>query len=159
MEEGLREDRRLQEEALREDRRLHEEALREERRLQEATERRNNRIEVIREIGDLEKNIRRLINRSISEYNFSVVEEIYIALLHLNSALNRRILDWEELLDLDQSGNPVYPNRGQPEFCYSPEAEDFPNKTKIMEEVLTQAKEALMVFFKSLPAVSQVIVS
>ena len=126
----------------------------------------NNQIEVIREIGDLEKNrdlsvngLRRLTNRSISEYNVSVVEEVYIALLDLNSALNRRILDWEELLDLDQTGNPVYPNRGQPEYRYSPEAEDFPNKTKIMEEVLAQCKEALMAFFTSLPAVSQVIVS
>ena len=88
-----------------------------------------------------------------------MVEEVYIALLDLNSALNRRILDWEELLDLDQTGNPVYPNRGQPEYRYSPGAEDFSNKTRIMEEVLSQSEEALKTFFMSLPAADQVTVS
>ena len=143
--------------------------LEEERRLLDPTfqeERRNNRIKVVREISDLEKDrdltvnrLRELINQSVSQYNFSVVEEVFIALFDLNSALNCRILDWEDLLDLDQSGNPVYPNRDQPEFHYSPEAEDFPNKTKIMEEVLAKALEVLKAFFTSLPAADQAIVS
>ena len=114
-EEALREERMLQDEG------LQEEGLQEERRLREAEERRNNHMEILRQISDLKKNrdltvnrLRRLINRSISEYNFSVVEDQYIALSNLNSKLNVRILDWEELLDLDQTGNPIYPICGQP---------------------------------------------
>ena len=94
-EEPLQEARRLEEE-----RRLQEEALQEERR--------NNRIKVIQVISNIEKNrdltvnrLRRLINRSISQFTFTVVEDQYLALSNINSELNLRILDWEELLDLD----------------------------------------------------------
>ena len=152
-EEPLQEARRLEEE-----RRLQEEALQEERR--------NNHIKVMRPISNLEKNrdltvnrLRRLINRPISEYNFSVVEDQYIALSNLNSELNVRILDWEELLDLDQTGNPVYPICGQPEHRYSPEGEDFSNKTRIMEGVMSQCEEVLKAFFMTLPAADQATVS
>ena len=149
----LQEGKRLEKE-----RRLQEEALQEERR--------NYRIEVVHEISNLEKNrdltvnhLRRLINRSISQFNFTVVEDQYLALSNINSELNLRILDWEELLDLDQNGIPVYPDRGQPEYRYSPEAEDFSNKTRIMEQLMSQCKEVLKTFFKSLPAQDQGTVS
>ena len=62
-------------------------------------------------------------------------------------------------MDLNQTGNPVYPDRGQPEHRYSPGAEDFSNKTRIMEGVLSQCKEALKTFFTSLPAADQATVS
>ena len=145
-EEPLQEARWLEEE-----RRLQEEALREERM--------NNCIKVIHQISDLKKirdltvnRLRRLINQSISQHDFTVVEDQYLTLSNVNSELDLRILDWEELLDLDQEGSPVYPNRGQPEYRYSPEAEDFSNKTRIMEQLMSQCKEVLKTFFKSLPA-------
>ena len=143
--------------------------LEEERRLLDPTfqeERRNNRIKVEREISDLEKkrdhtvnSLRGLINRSVSKHNFSVVEEVIFYFFDLNRALNRKILDWEDLLDFDQNGNPVYPNRDQPEYRFSPEAEDYLNKTKIMQEALAQAQEALKAFFTPLTAADQAIVS
>ena len=108
-EDILQEGRRLEEE-----RRLREEALLQERR--------NRRIEVIREISDLEKardltvnRLRRLINQSITPINFTTVEEHYLTLSNLNSELNAKILDWEDLLELDENGVPIYPDRGQPE--------------------------------------------
>ena len=87
------------------------------------------------------------------------MENSYIGLLELNSALSERISDWEDLLDTDESGNPIYPGRGQPEYCYSPEAEDFARKTGVMAEVLAESQETLKKFLIALPAAEQVIVS
>ena len=70
--------------------------------------------------------------------------------MDLDSRLNLRINNWEEMLDSDESGNPIYPNRGIPEYQYSPEAEDFSRKTKIMEEVLSLCQETLKKFLLSL---------
>ena len=95
--------------------------LEEERRLQEEAfqqERRNRRIEVVREISDLKKTrdltvnrLRRLINWSVSQNNFTIVEDHYLALSNINSEINVKILDWEDLLDLDENGIPIYPDR------------------------------------------------
>ena len=97
--------------------------LNEEQRLQriqeEATlqERRNERIQVVQQIADLEKardlavnRLRRLINRAITVTNFSIVEENYLNLAQINADLNNRILDWEDLLETDEEGNPIYPD-------------------------------------------------
>ena len=126
--------------------------LEEERRLQEEAfqqERRNRRIKVVHEISDLEKtrdltvnHLWRLINRSVSQNNFTIVEDHYLTLSNVNSELNVKILDWEDLLDLDENGIPIYPDRGQPEYCYSPEAEDFSNKTRTMEGVMSHQRSA-----------------
>ena len=74
------------------------------------------------------------------------MEDLYIALMDLDSRLSLRINDWEELLDSDESGNPIYADKGMSEYWYSPEAEDFLRKTKIMEEVLSHCQETLKKF-------------
>ena len=79
--------------------------------------------------------------------------------MDLDSRLSLRINDWEELLDSDESGNPIYPDRGMPEHRYSPEAEDFSRKTKTMEEVLSLTQETLKKFLLSLSVTDQHIVS
>ena len=90
--------------------------------------------------------LRRLISQSVSQYNFTAVEDQYLTLSGINSELNVKILDWEELLDLDENGIPIYPDRGQPEYRYRPEAEDFSNKTRTMEGVIFQTIEVLKAF-------------
>ena len=98
-----------------------EQRLQEEAILQES---RNRRIELVQQISDLEKardlsvnRLRRLINRSITVVNFSIVEENYLNLVNVNTDLNTRILDWEDLLDTNEEGAPIYPYHGQPEYC------------------------------------------
>ena len=59
----------------------------------------------------------------------------------------------------DEEGDPIYPDRGLPEYRYSPEAEDFSRKTKIMEEVLTTTQETMIRFLISLLAPEQLILS
>ena len=46
-----------------------------------------------------------------------------------------------------------------PDYHYSPEAEDFVRKTKIMEEVLSSTQETLIKFLISLSAPEKLIVS
>ena len=143
-----------------------QEVLQEQERLQEAEERRVCRMEMICQIADLERDrdwttnrLRRFCNQPISRFNFTRMENSYIGLLELDSALSERISDWEDLLDTDESGNPTYPGRGQPEYRYSPEAEDFARKTGVMEEVLAESQETLKKFLIALPAAERVIVS
>ena len=115
-----------------------EEALEEQRRAELAAEvegRRVQRMELILQIADLERErdrctirLRRMCNQSLSKFNFGRMEDLYIALMDLDSRLSLRINDWEELLDSDEAGNPVYPARGMIEYLYSPEADYFSNK-------------------------------
>ena len=77
--------------------------------------------------------------------------------MDLDSRLSLRISDWEELLNYDEEGNPVYLARGMPEFWYSPEAGS--TKTKTMEEVLSLSQETLKKFLLSLSVADQHIVS
>ena len=84
--------------------------------------------------------LRRSCNQNLSKIIFRRMEDLYIALMDLDSRLYLRINDWEELLNSDESGNPIYPDRGMPEYRYSLEAEDFSRKTKNMEEVLSLRK-------------------
>ena len=111
---------------------LEENAQREQTRIQ--------RMEIIQEIADLERErdrttnrLRRSCNQTLSKFNFGRMEDLYIALMDLDSRLILRINDWEELLDSDESGNPIYPDRGIPEYRYSTEAENFCRKTKSIE--------------------------
>ena len=74
-------------------------------------------MEIIQLIADLERDrdhsvnrLRRYINQTILKYNFSWMEDAYIALLNLYSELNLRISEWEDLLDLNEDGTPEYPN-------------------------------------------------
>ena len=152
--------------AVEEDILCQEEVLQEEERLQEAKQRRTDRMEKIWEIADLERDrdclvnrIRRLCSQSITKFNFTRSEDAYISLLNSDSELNLRISVWEDLLDLNEDGTPEYPQQGQPKHRYTPHAEDFSNKTRIMEGVISETKEALKTFFTSLPVANQAIVS
>ena len=137
---------------------LEENAQREQTRIQ--------RMEIIQEIADLERErdrttnrLRRSCNQTLSKFNFGRMEDLYIALMDLDSRLSLRINDWEELLDSDESGNPIYPDRGMPKYQYSLEAEDFSRKTKTMEEVLSLFQENLKKFLLSLSVADQHIMS
>ena len=117
---------------------LHNPVINEEQRIQEEAVLQDRRLDLVQQISDLERawdlsvnRLRRLINRNISVVNFSIIEENYRNLHNVNSDLNSRILDWEDLLQTDEEGNPIYLDRGQPELCYSPGTEDFSNKTKV----------------------------
>ena len=143
--------------------------LQEEERLQQEAEihqRMDQRMELIRQIADLERTrdqgvnrLRRLINRDITIVNFSMIEEHYTNLLNVNNDLTARILEWEDLLEVDDQGVTVYPDRGHPEFRYSPHGKDFKNKTKVMETVSVQAIEALKTFYISLTATNRATIS
>ena len=80
---------------------LEENAQREQTRIQ--------RMEIIQEIADLERErdrttnrLRRSCNQTLSKFNFGRMEDLYIALMDLDSRLSLRINDWEELLDSDE---------------------------------------------------------
>ena len=97
-----------------------EEALEEHEGLAEVEGRRLQWMEVITQIADLERErdrftnrLRRRCNQTLSRFHFGRMEELYISLIDLDSALSLKISDWEELLETDQS---VYPARGMPEF-------------------------------------------
>ena len=145
---------------------LQDQGMNEEQRIQAEAALQDRRLDLVQQVSDLEKardllvnRLRRLINRNISVVNFSIIEENYRNLQNINSGLNLRILDWEDLLQTDEEGNPIYPDRGQPEFCYSPGAEDFTNKTKAMELVSAQSIEALKAFYLALSAADKATVS
>ena len=129
---------------------LHDQVMNEEQRIQAEAALQDRRLDLVQQVSDLERaqdlsvnRLRRLINQNISVVNFSIIEENYRNLQNINADLNLRILDWEDLLQADEEGNPIYPDHGKPEFCYSPRAEDFTNKTKAMELVSSQTIEAL----------------
>ena len=120
------------------------------------------RMDLITQIADLEKErdrftnrLRRLNRQTLTRFNFEGLEGTFISTTNLNSRLNSRINDWADLLESDEDGDPIYPDRGLPEYRYSPEAEDFLRKTKIMEEVLSTTQEAMIRFLISLPAPEQ----
>ena len=87
---------------------LDRDAQREQRRL--------HRMEVIQQTADLERErdrttnrLRRSCNQTHTKFKVGRMEDPYIALMDLDSRLSLRINDWEELLDSDESGNPIYP--------------------------------------------------
>ncbi len=91
---------------------LNEEAAHEDQR-------RNLRVEIIQEIGDLERErdkttnkLRRASRQTLTRFNFGVLEDLFRRTTHFNSRLISRINDWEDLLDTDQDGNPKYPLQG-----------------------------------------------
>ena len=97
-------------------------------------------MEIIQEITDLERErdkmtnrLRRSCNQTLSKFNFGRMEDLYVALIDVDSRLSVWINDCKELLNSDESGNPIYPDRGVPQYGYSLEAEDFSRKTKTME--------------------------
>ena len=79
-------------------------------------------MELITQIADLEREqdkytnrLRRLNHQTLSRFNFEGLENTFIVTTDLNSRLNLRINDWVDLLDSDEEGNPIYPQRRMPE--------------------------------------------
>ena len=96
---------------------LQDQVMNEEQRIQAEATLQDRRLDLVQQIGDLEKardlsvnRLRRLINRNISVVNFSIIEENFRNLQNINADLNSRILDWEDLLQTDEEGNPIYPD-------------------------------------------------
>ena len=123
-------------------------------------------MDLITQIADLERErdrftnrLRRLNRQTLTRFNFEGLEDTFITTTNLNSRLNSRINDWADLLESNEDGDPIYPDRGLPEYHYSPEAEDFSRKTRIMEEVLSTTQETMIRFLISLPAPEQLILS
>ena len=130
-----------QENALEEQRRNAEEAA-------EAEQRRLQRMELIVQIADLEREqdkytnrLRRLNRQTLSRFNFEGLENTFIVITDLNSRLNSRINDWADLLESDEEENPIYPDRGMPEYRNSPDAENFLRKTKSWRRCSHQHKK------------------
>ena len=67
------------------------------------------RMEVIQEIADLERkrdrttnSLIRSCNQTLTKFNFGRMEDLYIALMDLDSRLSLTINDWEEFLNTSQ---------------------------------------------------------
>ena len=72
------------------------------------------RLEVVREIGGLEKEwrgifkiIERMTQRTITKNSFSRLEQEHICLKELHIRIPSRIDDWTDLLDTNQEGEPI----------------------------------------------------
>ena len=122
------------------------------------------RFKYVKKLGDLEREhdkevnkLRRRCHQTIT--NFNELENIYIHIRDIHSRFNAKIDDWTELLDKNEEGKPIYPERGMPESRYAPDNEDINRKTTIMEEVLTLTRDALIEFMVSLPAPEQVLLA
>ena len=96
---------------------LQDQVMNEEQRIQAEAALQDRRLDLVQQVADLEKardlsvnRLRRLINRNISVVNFSIIEENFRNLQNINADLNSRILDWEDLLQTDEEGNPIYPD-------------------------------------------------
>ena len=127
-------------------------------------QRENERIQMVKEIADLEweryketNKLKRMTRQTLSRFNFGVLDGLYARVRHLNLRLITMINDWDDLLETDDQGDPIYPEWGMPEYRYSPEGEDFMRKTTSMEETLSQAQEVLIKFLLSLPVPEQII--
>ena len=126
--------------ALEEQRRINKETAAAEA---EAEAIRGQRMELIIEIDSLEREgnnitnwLRRTSCETLTRFNFKELDNIYITTTNLYSRLNSRIDDWADLLESNEDRDPIYPDKGVPEYCYSPELKDFSKKTKVMAKVL-----------------------
>ena len=124
------------------------------------------RFQSVQELGDLEREhdkevnkLKRRCRQNINLFNFNELENIYIHIRDIHSRFNAKIDDWTELLDENEEGEPIYPERGMSESRYAPDNEDLNRKTTIMEEVLTLTGDALIEFMVSLPAPEQVLLA
>ena len=123
-------------------------------------------METIQELADLQRErdkevtkLKRRIRQTITLFNFNELENIYIHIRDISSRFNAKIDDWTELLDENEEGEPIYPERGMPETRYTPGNEDLNRKTNVMKEVLTLTRDALIKFMVSLPAPKQLLLA
>ena len=80
------------------------------------------RMEIIRELGDLERErdkttnrLRRRARQTISRNNISYLEEEYSHLKEVHARFLSKVEDWTDLLETNEDGEPTYPERGMPE--------------------------------------------
>ena len=57
-----------------------------------------------------------------------MMEEYYACVRNFHSRLISKIDDYTELLETDDQGDPVYPNRGIPESRYNHDSDNFNKK-------------------------------
>ena len=117
------------------------------------------RMDKIQKLADLERDrdkevnkLKRRLCQPISRHNYNEVENSYSRVKELHSAFYAKVEDWTELLEEDENGDPIYPERGMPESRYAPNNEDLKRKTTTMEEILDYTADALIEFMISLPA-------
>ena len=124
------------------------------------------RMETVWELADLERDrdkevnkLKRRLCQPISRHNYNEVENSYSWVKELHSAFYAKVEDWTELLEEDENGDPIYPERGMPESRYAPDNKDLKRKTTILEEILDHTADALIEFMVSLPAPLQVLLA
>ena len=120
------------------------------------------RMEINRELTDLERErdmeatkLRRKVRQAILRINFSQIEEDYIRVKGLHDRFTSRIDDWIELLEVNDDGEPTFPDRGMPGARYNPDNQELAMKDSQLEEIFTSARDALSNFVISLPAHEQ----
>ena len=124
--------------------------------------REEQRMEIIQELIDLERErdkeatrLRRKARQAILRINFSQIEEGYIQVKGLHNRTTSRIDDWIKLLEVNDDGEPTFPDRGMPGARYNPDNQELAMKDSQLEEIFTSARDALSNFVISLPAHEQ----
>ena len=119
-------------------------------------------MEIIQELIDLERErdkeasrLRRKVCQAILRINFSQIEEGYIRVKGLHDRFTSRIDDWIELLEVNDDGEPTFPERGNPGARYNPDNQELAMKDSQLEDIFTSARDALSNFVISLPAHEQ----
>ena len=119
-------------------------------------------MEIIQELIDLERErdkeasrLRRKVRQAILRINFSQIEEGYIRVKGLHDRFTTRIDDWIELLEVNEDGEPIFPERGNPGARYNPDNQELAMKDSQLEDIFTSARDALSNFVISLPAHEQ----
>ena len=124
--------------------------------------REEQRMEIIQELIDLERErdkeasrLRRKVCQAILRINFSQIEEGYIWVKGLHDRFTSRIDDWIELLEVNEDGEPTFPQRGMLGSRYNPDNQELARKDSQLEEIFTSTRDALSNFIVSLPAHEQ----
>ena len=65
--------------------------------------------------------LRRKVCQAILRINFSQIEEGYIRVKGLHDRFTTRIDDWIELLEVNEDGEPIFPERKNPGARYNPD--------------------------------------
>ena len=83
---------------------------------------------------------------TITKNLFSRLEQEHICLKELHIRIPSRINDWTELLDTNQEGKPIYPERGEGESRYRPDNEEIIRENSLSEDVLNSTRYKLVHF-------------
>ena len=106
----------------------------------------------LRERDKITSRLKRKSRQILTQFNFQDLEDTYITTTNFYSRSNSRIDDWADLLETNEEGDTIYPDNGVSGYCYSPEVQQFPRNTRMVEEVLSFSQEVMIRFLMSLPA-------